>query len=279
MPTQNARSANRWGLESLELGNFGNSKETRIPLSRMSQAFGLPENEDFNEDFFAYLEIAQYSELRSRFPALAGAELMIVLNVLSIAPRKLHRVDEILAIEDELAETIYYLTGCGGFNLYFCEELLYQKRFGVSLKSVVEEVSRMPATLEKPVENAPLPVPLPITNSTPETEDLYTIEDLIHQISNRTGMTAESIQATIELLNFKRYRTGSQILISASSVNVIMNRWAEAVAGDVRAQLYAEATRPTPIPKTVANTTKKAPAKKTAAKRAAKPSSAGETAA
>lgn len=218
---------------------------------------------NFPNEFAILLEIEQHKELAERFPILNLVDFILLDSALSIECDQLFQVEQISAIASQLLETSYYLTGRTRLYVYFGDKCVLQREITLHSKPVVEEVSAMVATLEKPVETASVQVPLPIADVQPEPEQLYPVDKLISHVSARTGMDTNSIQKTIELLRFPTFKVGGQVLISARTIPTILNRWAEAVAGDVQATLYEEATRPAPIPKTVA----KSPAKKVAAKK------------
>jgi hypothetical protein len=221
--------------------------------------------DNFPNEFAILLEIEQHKELVDRFPILNLVDFILLDRSISIECDQLFQVEEISAIASELLEASYYLTGRTRLYVYFEEQCILQGEFTLHSKPVVEEVSAtMVATLEKKsAENAPAQVSLPIADVQVEPEQLYPVDTLISHVSARTGMDSSSIQQTIELLKFPKFKMGGQVLISARTIPTILNRWAEAVAGDVQATLYEEATRPAPLPKTVA----KSPAKKVAAKK------------
>jgi hypothetical protein len=219
--------------------------------------------DNFPNEFAILLEVERHKALAERFPILNLVDFILLDQAMSIECDQLFQVEEISAIASELLEASYYLTGRTRLYVYFEEQCILQGEFTLHSKPVVEEVSAtMVATLEKP-ETAPVQVPLPIADVQVEPEQLYPVDTLISHVSARTGMDSRSIQQTIELLKFPKFKMGGQVLISARTIPTILNRWAEAVAGDVQATLYEEATRPAPLPKTVA----KSPAKKVAAKK------------
>lgn len=220
--------------------------------------------DNFPNEFAILLEVERHKALAERFPILELVDFILLDQAISIECDQLFQAEEISAIASQLLEMSYYLTGRTRLYVYFGEKCILQGEFTLHSKPVVEEVLAMVATLEKP-ETAPVQVPLPIADVQVEPEQLYPVDKLISHVSARTGMNPESIQKTIELLRFPKFKMGGQVLISARTIPTILNRWAEAVAGDVQATLYEEATRPDPLPKTVA----KSPAKKVAAKKAA----------
>lgn len=231
---------------------------------------------NFPNEFAILLEIERHKALVERFPILELVDFILLDSAISIECDRLFQVEQISALSAELLETSYYLTGRARLYVYFGEKCVLQGEFTLHSNPVVEEVSAMVATLEKP-ETAPAQVPLPIADVQPEPEQLYPVDKLISHVSARTGMDSESIQKTIELLRFPAFKMGGQVLISARTIPTILNRWAEAVAGDVQATLYEEATRPAPIPKTVAKSpAKKVAARKSTAKKTAAKSSATE---
>lgn len=219
--------------------------------------------DNFPNEFAILLEIERHRTLVERFPILESIDFILLDEAISIECDRLFQAEELGAIASQLLEVGYYLTGRTRLYVYFGEQCILQREFKLHSTPVVEEVSAMVATLEKPVENTPVQVSLPIADVQPEPEQLYPVDKLISHVSARTGMDSESIQKTIELLRFPKFKMGGQVLISARTIPTILNRWAEAVSGDIQATLYEEATRPSPIPKTVA----KSPAKKVAARK------------
>lgn len=207
-------------------------------------------------------EIALFHVAEQMGLSSAEVKLSIKFDTLAIEVLQLWVVDFLQENKQILCWRAYLALGARHLDIYCLDDFIlgFEVEFGIDTHE-----APMVATLE----NAPSTQIELIADVQQESEELCTINSLVHQISLRTGMSAESISTTINLLKFKRFNHGGQTLISTKSIDSIMSRWTQAIAGDVAAALHEESTRPTPLPVIATKTPAKPPAKpKTGTKKA-----------